>query len=353
MSTTWINGRRWDLAWLIGSGAVVPLGLVAVRAGVSADWINLAVTALVGGPHLFATFVATYLDPGFRRAHGRALAAVSVLVPAFVVAMTWWNFQVLLSVFIFAASLHVLQQNAYLADVYRRRAGRAEPAWSRAVDVGLLFVSFYPIASYKLVRNDFLMGEVPILIPSLARTPFTYQAVWAAFVLLLAAWLAKSVVEGRRGLLNIPKTVLIGVTTSIAFLVPAAAGGERLELAFQSVNAWHSIQYLAIIWVILKVRKERGTSPSRLVARLSGPGGATALFYGLVLGVSAALLFLAAGLARWDPLGFTSGQYYYMSILSFLFIHYALDTWLFFAAGRAAAKPDEIPLAAAAAPRPT
>jgi hypothetical protein len=38
-----------------------------------------------------------------------------------------------------------------------------------------------------------------------------------------------------------------------------------------------------------------------------------------------------------------------MSILSLLFIHYALDTYLFFAAGRDWAKPEEIPLAAPSA----
>src|SRR5262245_33308067 len=157
MRSTWIHGRRWDLGWLIGSCAVVPLGLAAVHAGVSSDLLNLVVTALVGGPHLFSTFLATYLDPGFRRAHRWALAGITVAVPAFVVAMTLWEFQVLLSVFIFSASLHVLQQNAYLADVYRRRAGRPEPAWSRWVDTGLLFLSFYPIASYRLVRDEFLL----------------------------------------------------------------------------------------------------------------------------------------------------------------------------------------------------
>ena len=346
MPSTWINGRRWDLAWLIGSCAVVPLGLLAVRAGVSADVINLAVTALVGGPHLFSTFFATYFDPRFRRSHRWGLAAVSVLVPAIVVALTLWDFQILLSVFIFSASLHVLQQNAYLADVYRRRAGQPEPGWSRWVDTGLLFVSFYPIASYRLVRDEFLLGDVPILIPPFARHPLTYQLVATAFALLLAAWIAKTVLEHRRGVLNVPKTALIGVTTVIAFLVPAAAAGERLELAFQTVNAWHSIQYLAIVWFVLKLRKDRGLQRSRLVAALSGPGRAAWAFYGVVFGISVLMLVVISGIVRWDPLGISKGQYYYMSILSMLFIHYALDTYLFFAAGREEVRPDRIPLAA-------
>jgi hypothetical protein len=349
MSSPWINGRRWDLFWLVGSCAVVPAGLAAVRAGAPADWINLGVTALVGGPHLFSTFLATYLDPGFRRAHRWALGAIAVLVPAFVVVMTAWDFQILLSFFIFAASLHVLQQNAYLAGVYRRRASVPDPAWSRWIDTGLLFLSFYPVASYKLVRDDFLLGDVAILIPPFVKSDLTVAAISAAFGILLAAWIAKTVLEQRRGALNVPKTVLIGVTTAAAFVVPAAAGGERLELAFQTVNAWHSIQYLAILWLALKLRKERGLPQASWVARLSGPGRLAVLFYGAVFATTLATLAAVTGVIRWDPIGFTKAQYDYMSILSLLFIHYALDTYLFFAAGRAWAKPDEIPLAAPSA----
>ena len=116
--SVWINGPRWDLSWLVGTALVVPVGLVVIAMGAPADAVNLWVTVLVGGPHLFATYLATYMDPKFRRAHWPALIAVTLLVPGAVVAMTFWDFQVLLSFFIFAASLHVLQQNAYLADVY-------------------------------------------------------------------------------------------------------------------------------------------------------------------------------------------------------------------------------------------
>jgi hypothetical protein len=342
---TWINGARWDLSWLIGSAVIVPLGLAAVALGASGDAVNLGVTALVGGPHLFATFLATYLDPKFRKRHGIALAVVSVLIPAFVVSLTYIDFQALLSFFIFAASLHVLQQNAYLADVYRRRAGAAEPRWSRWIDYGLLFVSFYPIASYKLVRDDFTLGSVTILIPSVVKSDLTWRAVSALFAVLLAAWIAKTAGEARRGVLNVPKTVLIGVTVVVAFLVPAAAQGERLELAFQAVNAWHSVQYLAIVWAALELRRRWGHQRSPFVAALGGSRGRTVLFYGVLFGSTIALLGIVAGLIRWDPLGLSRMQYYYMSILSALLIHYALDAYLFFAASKDDARPDEIPYA--------
>lgn len=348
-SAPWIQSRRWDLTWLMGSALLVPAGLAVIWSGAPAEAVNLAVTALVGGPHVFSTFLTTYLDPRFRRSHRLALGAAALLVPAGVVTMTLLDFQALMSFFVFWASLHVLQQNAYLADVYRRRAGRPEPALSRLLDYAVLFLSFYPLASYKLVREEFSLGSIRILIPSFARTEATWWLAGAAFAAALAAWLAKTAWETRRGLFNVPKTLLISIALTVAFFIPAAERGERLELAFQTVNAWHSLQYLAIVWIVLKIRRERGLLESPFVARLAGPGRAVWAFYGLCLLFTAGLLGVVLALVRWDPLGLAREQYYYMTVLSALFVHYALDSYLFFAAGRDKVRPDAIPLAAPAA----
>jgi hypothetical protein len=333
-SRVWIQTPRWDLGWLIGSAAIVPLVLLAIWGGASSSAINLATTALIGGPHLFSTYTATYLDPRFRRSHRPLLWGATLVIPALVVWGALADFQVLLSVFIFAASVHVLHQNAYLTDIYRRRAGTPEAPWSRLVDYGLLMLCIYPIAAWKLVRHDFLLGDIEILIPPFLRTPLTYWAVWIVFSLLLAAWLAKSWSEARRGLLNVPKTILIAVTVTIAFLVPLAAAGERLELAFQAVNAWHSFQYLAVVWLIQRVRRDRGLTSSTWVRAITSGPNAAWRFYGACLAVTLALLGVLILLARLDPLGLAAEpnsfeRYYYMGVLSCLLIHYALDGWLF------------------------
>jgi len=345
MSSVWLHGRRWDLTWLIGSAVVVPLGMLLVWTGASSEVINLGVTALVGGPHLFSTFLTTYADPRFRRSHGPALVAITILVPAFVIYMSFHHFQILMSFFVFWASLHVLQQNAYLADVYRRRGGDRDPAWSRFLDYGVLFLSFYPVASLKLVRDDFLLGTIRILIPPIFKSEWTPRVVSVLFAIVLVAWIAKTLAERRRGTLNGPKTLLIAVTSTLAFIVPCTASGARLELAFQTVNAWHSIQYLGVIWLVLAIRKQRGEPLAPWVARISGPGRAAWSFYGLCFVFSAGLLAMVFELIRRNPWGLTGLQYYYMGVLSALFIHYSLDTYLFFAAGREEARPDVIPLA--------
>jgi len=330
----WINGWKWDLAWLIGSCAIVPIVLLFVWSGAPASWIGIGVTAIVGGPHLFATYTATFMDPRFRRSHGWLLIVAGLGVPAFVVYLTLANFQVLLSIFIFAASFHVLHQNAYLTDVYRARAGLKEAPTSRLIDYGLLMLCIYPIAAYKLVTHRFMLGDVEILIPSVLATPATYWSVWIAFAFFLVAWIVKSFGEARERTLNVPKTVLIGVTSFVAFFAPAAADGERMELAFQAVNAWHSIQYLGIVWLTQNVRKDRGLIESPFVRAISGPGRPAGYFYGFCTAVTGMLFCALLGLHALHPFRMPFQHYYYMGILSCLLVHYVLDAYLFAVSAR-------------------
>jgi hypothetical protein len=340
----WLESARWDLTWLIGSAVVVPLSLVFVWAGVSSDLINLVVTLLAGGPHVFSTFLVTYLDPEYRRRHGVALTLVALGVLAFVVFMTIGHFQALLSFFIFAASFHVLQQNAFLADLYRGRSEKG--GLSRWIDYALLFLSFYPIASYKLVHDDFMLGKIRILIPHAVQSEITVLVVSALFGAAALLWTGKTVLEWRSRTLNVPKAVLVALTSAIAFLVPTAASGTRLELAFQTVNVWHSIQYLGIIWLVLAAAKRKRRNLPRFLSSLSGPGLPTARFYAACVAFTAMLLGIVLLLHRTDPLHLSGPQYHYMTIFSVLFIHYAFDGYSFLMSSLGRAGAVESPLAA-------
>ena len=349
----WIHAPKWDLTILIGSAAVVPLVLFVVWAGVPNLALNITVTALIGGPHVFSTYLATYADPAFRRTHKGLLLAAAILIPAVVIYATIHHFQILLSFFIFAASIHVLQQNAYLTDIYRARNGQKEVPFARLIDYGLLSICIYPIAAYKLVHSDFKLGDTQILIPDVFMTPATYYVVWGIFGVFLMAWLAKTAYEWSTGRLNVPKTILIAATTVIAFFIPAAASGERLELAFQAVNTWHSLQYLGIIWYVQKVRKEMGLIESPTIRKISGSGKATWYFYGTCFAITAVLFGLLLGLYAVDPLNMPFMRYFYMGLLSVLLIHYFLDGWFFAVSNRKGVKIADVPFAAPAAYRPT
>ena len=326
----WLQNGRWDFGWLIGTALIVPIVLGLVWAGVPSLALTIGVTALIGGPHLFSTYALTYFDPSFRRKHGLMLLTISICIPALAIWATIYHFQILLSGFIFFASFHVVHQNAYLTDVYRRRAGFSEAWWSRFVDYGVLMTCFYPVAAYKLVNNDFYLGSTEVLIPSFLRVQATVWLISIAFASFVAIWLAKTWVEYKNGQLNRPKTMLIAITAVLAFLIPTTASGDRLELAFQSINAWHSVQYLGLTWFLLKIRKERGLLESPLLRKISGSGRKQmCLFYGFCLGITVTLLAALGALIYFKPGQLHFEQYWYMSVLSVLLIHYCLDAYFF------------------------
>jgi hypothetical protein len=326
-NTPWLKDARFDTILLLASVVIVPLVLFAVWMGASTDAINLGVTAIVGGPHVFATFTATFADKNFRRQHPWLLAS-SLLIPAGIVWLTMHDFQTLMSVFLVAASLHVLHQCAYLTDCYRIKAKLPERPWARLVDYGLIFTSIYPIALYKIVQNNFKLGDIDIVIPQIFMRMETVYLEWALFGSFLVAWLYKTALEQREGTLNVPKTSLIAVTCFFAFFVPGTAGDARLELAFQSMNAWHSFQYLGLVWLINSMRLERGQLTNKFVAKLSGAKGAK-WFYAWNFGITLLLLVFVKTVVAWDPLKLQEVQYYYMLTLSPLLIHYYFDTFVF------------------------
>src|ERR1051325_6745477 len=83
----WIYKPSWDLPLLIFSAVLVPLPFVVAWLAEVAGWkqqqaidlINIAVAALIGGPHLFSTVTFTFLDPKFRSRHPRYAAAAFIL----------------------------------------------------------------------------------------------------------------------------------------------------------------------------------------------------------------------------------------------------------------------------------
>ena len=83
----WLKSATFDVLLLVASAVIVPLVLLAVWLGATSDAINLGVTAVVGGPHVFATFTATFANRSFRVRHPLLIAS-SLLIPAGVVWLT-------------------------------------------------------------------------------------------------------------------------------------------------------------------------------------------------------------------------------------------------------------------------
>ena len=273
----WLKSAPFDISLLVASAVIVPLVLLAVWLGASSDAINIGVTAVVGGPHVFATFTATFADANFRRRHPFLIAS-SLLIPAAIVWLTIHDFQVLMSVFIVAASLHVVHQCAYLTDCYRVKAALRERRWARLVDYGFLFTSIYPIAIYKIVHGQFYLGDVRIIIPPILMHEASIYLEWALFAGFLGRGSTRRRTKCARGRSMCPKRYSLQSLRCSRSRSRAWRGQTRLELAFQSMNAWHSFQYLGLVWLINTMRLERGSSPtnSSRASRVSeGPNGST------------------------------------------------------------------------------
>lgn len=324
----WIVSRGWDLTWIIGSALLIfaPLALHYVG-GLPAGVIDVLVAAIIGGPHMYATYTLSYLDPTFR-SRFPVYATSALVIPALVFYLALTNIALLITAFMLWASIHVMHQVAFLADCYRRRAGEGWVTASRAIDYAVLFTSLYPFAFQRLVRGEFTIGEKSLLVPDWARGDWLPATAAAAFILASALWLGKTAIEFRAGRLNLPKTALVGVAATSGFLIPLVG---NLDVAFEGMNVWHSFQYLGFIWYLNRLRYERGEAQAGLIRNRTGAptgwrlyaltGGMTLIAGALILGLQ------AAGLGR--------EQAYFGVILSSLLVHYYVDHFLFFRADEA------------------
>jgi hypothetical protein len=327
----WLHSRRFDLTMLIGNAVIVPLVLALVAWNVSGDILDAAVTALVGGPHLFATFSATASNRSFRSRHPWAVPT-AFLIPVAVMWLCLRHYQILISLFLGAASVHVLHQSARISDLYRTRSKAPEGRFSRLIDYGVIFSSMYPIALYKIAEGKLWLGGAQVIAPRLLMSPFFIRLEWAIFAGFLVAWCAKVVREIRSGTLSVPKTLLIGLTVILSFIIPGATDAEHMGLAFQAMNAWHSMQYFGLVYLLRVTRRPEDHGP--ISARLSGLRGGASFYLGnLAITI---LLFVAVKVyAQWNPFGVSDGQNYYLFVLSPLLMHYYLDAFEFSTGTRA------------------
>lgn len=255
---------------------------------------------------------------------------ISGLIPVLVIACAVWHFQLLITLFFFWASIHVLHQITYILECYDRRQPSGLLQWSKLIDYAVVFSCLFPLATYKFIYNSFYIGETPLLYPDMLKTPLVFYAVTAFFVLALLLFVIKTVIEIRHGAVHYPKLLLILTTVCLALLITSYSGSQ-LEIAFQGFNTWHSFQYMALTWYILLLRQpyDRHGSGSKIMSWLNDTVDRKRFwhFFAPNLMLTALALMVIWGVVGLSGLGFERS--YYIVVLSVLLVHYFHDHVLF------------------------
>ena len=346
----WLKDRRWDMTFIILSVLFVPVPYLVYLFGihqlglsedVSRNGINAFVAVAIGGPHMMSTFLRTGLDKDFKKRYPMLIRS-SIIIPLIVVSLAFLNLELLLTIFFFWAMLHVLHQVTYVTELYNHKEQRIKNTQpitmrSRAIDYGLILTCLFPMAAYKISQGSFAIGtnDLTRVIPHLFQDTWFFVLMSSIFFVALVAYVAKTFVEIRAGTINWPKTLFISLTVAVFF--PLAAF-SNLDTAFQGANTWHSFQYLPLTFYIIKLRQKAGlmtTDNAPLVARFSKGESYRGLYIlsTLMLGGSIAIFIFVYYLTEAIIPGIDPNRRfdtaYYTAILSFLWIHYYHDHFLF------------------------
>ncbi len=360
----WLWSRTWDLRYVSLSVILVAapytvyllllnlgliLGPLASALGTTVDdlsrnFVNASVALLVGGPHMYATWTRTGLDRDFASKHKRFLLA-GLIIPVVVTTLALFNLPLLLTIFFFWASIHVLHQIIYITSMYNERQKTGQQfnlsLFSRLSDYAVILTALYPLAAWKIANNKFTIGQNNLSemvnqvlgIVGLSTGPWMWMLAGGAFLIALVVWIAKSLAEYRAGTLHKPKTLFIAVTVTASFFVPALG---NLDTAFQGMNVWHSFQYLALTWLLIHIRSQRGgLKNSPFVEKMAVDNKAAKRYYAFNIGLTIADVGLALVifLILWQVVGFSFDaafdRGYYIAVLSFLWMHYYQDHFLF------------------------
>jgi hypothetical protein len=327
----WIYNRKFDLVFLTLSGALVFLPYLSygflqrlgASPGTASLIIGLAVTLLVGGPHMYSTYLRTALEPRFRARYGVLAFLPMLVIPALVILGALYAFLLLLTFFFFWASIHVTHQAQWISETYRRKAAGKVSPLDRLLDGAVILGALYTVAMYKFVEGRFALGSNALLFPEFLRHRIVAVAFTVGFAALFLFYVVRTLGEIRRGEASVPRLLFMAFTVGLAFVIPLF---DNLDVAFQGFNTWHSLQYLALTWFILSRNAAHGEIGNPVTQQLAGTRK-TGRFYAAMVG--ATLVSGGVYLLIWKGFGFPQDKSYYVVVLSFLLIHYFYDHFLF------------------------
>jgi len=323
-SRSWVLSPGWDLFWLTLSSVLVAVPpFFHWLSGTTAGTVDILITLLIGGPHMYATFLKTVLEPRFRQIHPALTWAPVVVVPTIVILGAVFAFPLLLVFFFTWASLHVCDQASYIAWLYREKGGASRP-WQRLLDFSAIALSLYSYAMYRHVEGSFKIGDVTLPFPPFLRGEVWFAHAFAlAAAAVLAAWFVLTLNQLRRREIGLPYVAFMGLTIGVALVITRL---PELSVAFQGFNAWHSFQYLGLTFLIIQQDNDAGEVGAGFIRKMARPGQFLR-YYGFNLGVTGGAVVLILVLTK--VVALPAEPSYYAVVLSFLLVHYAHDHVLF------------------------
>jgi hypothetical protein len=277
---------------------IVGCPLLALATGAAAAHDNTLLTVLIaldsavlGGPHVVATYTRLGADTG-RSGFSRSLfAGLPLLVLASTAALGHWvGTWGLATVYVYWQAVHYTRQSYGIARIYQRKAGVASGDSNLAAVAMLHLLPLWGIAyrSYqqppKLLWIDIRMVPIP------------YTAVVGAGAVAIGAivwWLTGVVRDCRGGRLAVLPTVYL--------LTHAAVFGTGYLLLSDNtqgwlvINVWHNAQYLLVVWLYHHGRSVGKAAASPGLLTLLGRNRPL-LFFGVCFGTSL-LMYAAISLA--------------------------------------------------------
>lgn len=384
-SQGWIHSAGWDKRWIIFPALLAPLPPLifyasmyllerfttadaTARMGMAEDIVSLFVMVLAGGPHVWVTYTRTWMHPEFRRRE-KAWFLASFLVLPFVATMALSSEltrKLLLTGFFFIASLHIIHQLSYVVRFYQDR-DRVKPSLkSRLIDIGAVVFPLYPVSTFRMVLVNensmafawvsqwlsvdqarslkFHIGRAHPLLPDFILSDWFWMANLLGFLVFFSLWAGKSLREYRAGQLQTPKFLLIACAIGVGMFCPLL---PNLDSSFQGFNLWHSIQYIALTWFIMRVQTDKGRKLNPFVKWLTKDDRSGPRYYGVAFGIVVAIIavimVVAVMLSSVQGVGMFAGsgevgainyrpgavlQAYYLLGFGLLLTHYFHDFFL-------------------------
>ena len=276
---------------------------------------------LLGYHHVVATYTRLAFDRQSLRTNRFLAVDLLFLIMAGVVLVTLAGGAWLIATaFLYLQWFHYMRQGYGLSRMYFRATPRGTGAPSRDVitDAVIYTVPVYGIAQRSTTMGGTFLGSpgTPIILPE----PLIL-ILGAVAAVAVAAWTLRTATDWWQGRLDRHYAGFV-LSHVLIFLIGYVLIDD-VNIGWLTVNAWHNLQYVLVIWMVNTKRYAGGIDPTaRLLSTVSQPGRVW-WYFGTCLAISTFVYFnlnQLTGAVLGGSLAATLGVY-----MGINFHHYVVD----------------------------